>query len=234
MYCNTAHFVSSVRGEVVGLQKTDCPTKPASRIASAIRHNPKSRRKNMKATTNTASVVTLLAGMFLLTVVPGAHAKSKVCSNATLSGQYSAVLTGTVNGLPFAALDIVVSGWQREHFRQWDDRCQRHRHADKLYGGVHRERRLHRFVRFQRNDGKPYYFPGRPRRSIYSDWNALGSSYRDWSGKDLKLKSNAECLNNLCWSSIPLIQLSSRARAPASASANRSTIRREGSGDSER
>lgn len=63
----------------------------------------------MKATTNTASVVTLLAGMFLLTVVPGAHAKSKVCSNATLSGQYSAVLTGTVNGLPFAALDIVVS-----------------------------------------------------------------------------------------------------------------------------
>jgi hypothetical protein len=31
------------------------------------------------------------------------------CSNATLKGHYSALLTGSVNGLPFAALDLVIS-----------------------------------------------------------------------------------------------------------------------------
>jgi hypothetical protein len=47
--------------------------------------------------------------MFLLAIVPAAQAKSKDCSNATLKGNYSALLTGSVNGLPFAALDLVVS-----------------------------------------------------------------------------------------------------------------------------
>ena len=63
----------------------------------------------MKTRANIGLAAILLAGMFLMAVVPSAQAKSKSCSNATLSGQYSAVLTGTVNGLPFAALDIVIS-----------------------------------------------------------------------------------------------------------------------------
>ena len=55
---------------------------------------------------------TVLAGTFLsaiLALAPAAQAKPAGCSNATLKGHYSALLTGSVNGLPFAALDLVVS-----------------------------------------------------------------------------------------------------------------------------
>ena len=55
----------------------------------------------------TAMAATVLAGV--LALVTGAEAKSAACSNATLKGHYSALLTGSVNGFPFAALDIVIS-----------------------------------------------------------------------------------------------------------------------------
>ncbi|HZQ21538.1 MAG TPA: hypothetical protein VFA89_01960 [Terriglobales bacterium] len=61
----------------------------------------------MKFSSNTALATTVLAAV--LAFVPGAEAKSAACSNATLRGHYSALLTGSVNGLPFAALDLVVS-----------------------------------------------------------------------------------------------------------------------------
>ena len=55
---------------------------------------------------------TVLAAAFLSAVLafaPAAQAKPAGCSNATLKGRYSALLTGSVNGLPFAALDLVTS-----------------------------------------------------------------------------------------------------------------------------
>jgi len=61
----------------------------------------------MKLSSNTALATTVLTAV--LAFVPGAEAKSVACSNATLKGHYSALLTGSVNGLPFAALDLVIS-----------------------------------------------------------------------------------------------------------------------------
>jgi hypothetical protein len=61
----------------------------------------------MKLSSNTALAATILAAV--LAFIPAAEAKPVACSNATLKGHYSALLTGSVNGLPFAALDLVVS-----------------------------------------------------------------------------------------------------------------------------
>lgn len=61
----------------------------------------------MKLASKTTLAATVLAAV--LAVVPGAQAKPIACSNATLKGHYSALLTGSVNGFPFAALDLVIS-----------------------------------------------------------------------------------------------------------------------------
>lgn len=63
----------------------------------------------MKIARNTAVTATLFATMFVMALVPSAHAKPIKCSNATLKGHYSALLNGSVNGLPFAALDLVIA-----------------------------------------------------------------------------------------------------------------------------
>src|SRR5437764_2897974 len=63
----------------------------------------------MKKTGSTAVATALFATMFVLALGPSAHAKSMKCSNATLKGHYSALLNGSVNGLPFAALDLVIA-----------------------------------------------------------------------------------------------------------------------------
>jgi hypothetical protein len=61
----------------------------------------------MKLASNTTLAATALASV--LALMPAAQAKPVACSNATLKGHYSALLTGSVDGLPFAALDLVVS-----------------------------------------------------------------------------------------------------------------------------
>ena len=66
----------------------------------------------MKMTRNTAVATALFTVMFVVGLVPTAHANSMRCSNGTLKGHYSALLTGSVNGLPFAALDLVTSDGQ--------------------------------------------------------------------------------------------------------------------------
>jgi len=63
----------------------------------------------MKTKRNATFAATLFVGIFSLAMVPGAYANSRSCSDATLKGHYSALLNGSVNGAPFAALDIVIS-----------------------------------------------------------------------------------------------------------------------------
>ena len=62
----------------------------------------------MKPKIKTAITTTILAGTIVLNMVSNAYAHApKACSNATLRGDYGATLTGTVNNLPFAALNLV-------------------------------------------------------------------------------------------------------------------------------
>ena len=42
-------------------------------------------------------------------MAPGARAQGVHCSDATLKGTYSATITGTLAGAPFAELDLVTS-----------------------------------------------------------------------------------------------------------------------------
>lgn len=63
----------------------------------------------MKPSINSAMATTVLAGMVVLAMASSAQASNQPCSNATLSGDYGATLTGTVNSLPFAALDLVTA-----------------------------------------------------------------------------------------------------------------------------
>lgn len=42
-------------------------------------------------------------------MVPSAHAQGAHCSNFTLKGTYSATITGTLGGAPFAELDLITS-----------------------------------------------------------------------------------------------------------------------------
>ena len=62
----------------------------------------------MKPNIKTTIATTILAGTIVLNMVSNANAQPpKTCTNATLSGDYGATLTGTVNNLPFAALNRV-------------------------------------------------------------------------------------------------------------------------------
>jgi hypothetical protein len=62
----------------------------------------------MKPSMKSTIATTILAGALILNMVPNANAQPpKSCSNATLRGAYGATLTGTVNNLPFAALNLV-------------------------------------------------------------------------------------------------------------------------------
>jgi len=55
-------------------------------------------------------VVSALAFAILgLVTAPSARAAGPYCSNATLNGSYSALITGTLAGAPFAELDLVTS-----------------------------------------------------------------------------------------------------------------------------
>jgi hypothetical protein len=58
---------------------------------------------NIKSAVATAVLATLSA----LAMASSAQAASKSCSNATLSGNYGATITGTVSGSPLAELDLV-------------------------------------------------------------------------------------------------------------------------------
>ncbi len=60
----------------------------------------------MKRILNLAMPFTALA---VLSLVLPAAANGLKCSNATLNGSYSATITGTLGGLPFAELDLVTS-----------------------------------------------------------------------------------------------------------------------------
>jgi hypothetical protein len=67
-----------------------------------------SKGEHMKSNIKTAIATTFLAGAILLSMGSNASALApKSCSNATLRGDYAATLTGTVNNLPFAALNLV-------------------------------------------------------------------------------------------------------------------------------
>ena len=59
----------------------------------------------MKRTT--AHVTTIFAALFLLATATSVQAAA--CSNATLKGNYAALLTGVSGGLPVAALDHVTA-----------------------------------------------------------------------------------------------------------------------------
>ena len=63
----------------------------------------------MKPNIKTTIATTILAGTIVLNMVSNAQAwqPPKSCSNSTLRGDYGATLTGTVNNLPFAALNLV-------------------------------------------------------------------------------------------------------------------------------
>lgn len=63
----------------------------------------------MRFKVKSAIASTFLAGAVVLAMTSSVWAAAKACSNATLSGSYGATLTGTVSGLPFAALDTVTS-----------------------------------------------------------------------------------------------------------------------------
>jgi hypothetical protein len=62
----------------------------------------------MKLNIKTAMATMVLAGTMVLNLASNANAQPpKSCSNATLRGAYGATLTGTVNNLPFAAVNLV-------------------------------------------------------------------------------------------------------------------------------
>jgi hypothetical protein len=61
----------------------------------------------MKRMLNFVTPVTVLA--VLCVVMPAAAQNGPKCSNATLKGSYSATITGTLGGVPFAELDLVRS-----------------------------------------------------------------------------------------------------------------------------
>lgn len=64
----------------------------------------------MNPSMKTAIATTILAGVLILNLVSKANAQPmKACSDATLRGDYGATLTGAVNNLPFAALNLVNS-----------------------------------------------------------------------------------------------------------------------------
>ena len=63
----------------------------------------------MKPIIKSAIATTALACMSILAMAANAHAGAKTCSNHTLSGSYGSTLTGTVNNLPFAAVNLVSS-----------------------------------------------------------------------------------------------------------------------------
>jgi hypothetical protein len=63
----------------------------------------------MKPIIKAAIATTVLAGVSLLAPGANAQAGAKECSNHTLSGSYGSTLTGTVNNLPFAAVNLVSS-----------------------------------------------------------------------------------------------------------------------------
>jgi hypothetical protein len=58
---------------------------------------------------NMKPVVAAVAFVSLMALAMPTAAQAAKCSNATLSGTYEATLSGTVNGLPFAALDLVTA-----------------------------------------------------------------------------------------------------------------------------
>jgi hypothetical protein len=71
----------------------------------------------MKRNIKLIAVVVALLAVFALAAasspqVLASGAWYHTCSNATLSGSYGASLSGTVNGLPFDALDLVVADGQ--------------------------------------------------------------------------------------------------------------------------
>jgi hypothetical protein len=55
------------------------------------------------------SLTTLIAAFGVLTLAPNLQASGPYCSNATLKGTYSATITGTLAGAPFAELDLITS-----------------------------------------------------------------------------------------------------------------------------
>lgn len=61
----------------------------------------------MKRILNVAMPVAALA--FLSLVLPSGLRAATTCSNKTLKGTYSATITGTLGGMPFAELDLVTS-----------------------------------------------------------------------------------------------------------------------------
>ncbi|HEV2380733.1 MAG TPA: hypothetical protein VG206_13185 [Terriglobia bacterium] len=61
----------------------------------------------MKRIVNFAMAVAAFA--VLGPVVPSARAQGVHCSNITLKGTYSATITGTLGGEPFAELDLITS-----------------------------------------------------------------------------------------------------------------------------
>ena len=63
----------------------------------------------MKTTIKSAIATTVLAGVSILAMPANAHAAAKPCSNQTLRGRYGSTLTGTVNNLPFAAVNLVTA-----------------------------------------------------------------------------------------------------------------------------
>jgi hypothetical protein len=62
----------------------------------------------MKRMVSLALSITAFAILGLVST-PNAHAQGVHCSNATLKGTYSATITGTLGGAPFAELDLVSS-----------------------------------------------------------------------------------------------------------------------------
>jgi hypothetical protein len=62
----------------------------------------------MKRIANFATSITAFAALALVTG-PCARAAGPHCSNATLKGAYSAAITGTLAGAPFAELDLITS-----------------------------------------------------------------------------------------------------------------------------
>ena len=60
---------------------------------------------------NAKRVTLSIIGLATLGFVAGsvAYAAAPQCSNATLKGHYSATITGTLGGVPFAELDLVTA-----------------------------------------------------------------------------------------------------------------------------
>jgi hypothetical protein len=63
----------------------------------------------MKHVTESLTRVAILTTALMLVGGTTAYAQNGRCSNATLKGTYGALIRGTANGLPFAALDTVTA-----------------------------------------------------------------------------------------------------------------------------